>query len=72
MLYKHHQFVPDGKRNIVVLLHVEGAGKGVDGYGDRRVYGNAFQGAIELPQGIGIAKEKGKYAVFVVGVYAHG
>jgi hypothetical protein len=55
MFNQDDQFVSDGKGNIVVLFHIEHAGEGIDGDG---VHGNAFRGALEFPQGGGVALKR--------------
>jgi hypothetical protein len=58
MFYKNNQFTADFKGNVVDAFNEKHILKGVDRNRYTIRKRNAFQGAIELPQDIGIAEEE--------------
>jgi hypothetical protein len=71
MLDQDDYFAANGKGNIVHPALKKDAFEGVDGDREVGVEGKAFEGAVKLPEGIGIAEKPGEDAVFVFTVYGH-
>jgi hypothetical protein len=55
----------------LILSIEEGVGQGIDNYRDMRRQVHSGQGAVELPEDGGIAKEQGEYAGFILPVDTH-
>jgi hypothetical protein len=71
VLEQHDQFAAYGKGNVVRPPFKEDPFKGVDGNGQIRAEDGPFQGAVKLPEGIGVAEKPRENAVFVFTVCAH-
>jgi hypothetical protein len=65
------QLAADFKRNVVYPVQKQQVPQGVYGNGQVGGQGNAFQGAVQFAQQIGVAEKKGKNAVFVLSIRAH-
>jgi hypothetical protein len=69
MFDQDNYFTANGKGNIVHPAFKEDAFQGVDGDGEVGAEGNAFEGAVKLPEGVGLAEKPGEDAVFIFTIY---